>query len=525
MDTQKRYNLWQWRIIIVSMVCYAIFYFVRKNFSIAMPGLTAEYGISNTSFGIIIGLGSIVYGLARFINGFIVDKVSTKVFMAIGLFLCALANFCFGFGADLSYLITGVHDGPQFVNMLILVMGVTIVLNQYFQGMGYPPCARMLPTWIPPGQLATKMSIWNTSHSIGAIAASVVCGLIMSNMGADMTGDSSVVHAITQNLAGSIKGWDGLSAAEQTSRVLSYAGHYGAWRWCFWIPALFALVGGILILIGLKDRPQDVGLPEVEGTHTGKDDTAGQKGAHSAFLRHMVFKNRWVWTLSIANIFVYVLRVGVLDWGPKFLTEHRGMDIKSAAWSVAFFELLAIFGTIFAGWATDHIFKGKAHRMCVFSMIGAVVFFGLFALLPNINPFLSIFILALGGFCIYGPQALIGIGAANQATKEASATANGLTGILGYVGSALAAIAIGLIADKLGWNAVFMTFIFVGIIGVLIFLSMWKAPRDGYARAQAFTSSLIGEAKELVSGAKALDKEVAKEEKEEEIIREQEENS
>jgi Sugar phosphate permease len=69
------------------MACYAIFYFVRKNFSIAMPGLTAEYGISNTSFGIIIGLGSMVYGLARFINGFIVDKVSTKVFMAIGLFL------------------------------------------------------------------------------------------------------------------------------------------------------------------------------------------------------------------------------------------------------------------------------------------------------------------------------------------------------------------------------------------------------------------------------------------------------
>ena len=181
--------------------------------------------------------------------------------------------------------------------------------------------------------------------------------------------------------------------------------------------------------------------------------------------------------------------------------------------------MLAIFGTIFAGWATDHLFKGKAHRMCVFSMVGAVVFFGLFALLPNINPFLSIFILALGGFCIYGPQALIGIGAANQATKEASATANGLTGILGYVGSALAAVAIGLIADKLGWNAVFMTFIFVGIIGVLIFLSMWKAPRDGYARAQAFTASLIGEAKELVSDAKALDKTVAKEEKEEEKIR------
>ena len=85
------------------------------------------------------------------------------------------------------------------------------------------------------------------------------------------------------------------------------------------------------------------------------------------------------------------------------------------------------------------------------------------------------------------------------------------------------AIAIGLIADHLGWNAVFMTFIFVGIIGVLIFLSMWKAPRDGYARAQAFTTSLISEAKELVSGAKVLDKAIDKEDKEEEKNRPHEE--
>lgn len=488
-QTNKSFNYWQWRIIIVSMICYSMFYFCRKNFSIAMPGLTAEYGISNTSFGIIIGLGSLLYGLARFINGFIVEKYSTKVFMAIGLLLCAIANFGFGFGADLSYLLSGVHEGPQFVNMLIFVMGVTIIFNQYFQGMGYPPMARMLPTWIPPHQLATKMSIWNTSHSIGAILASVGCGLIMSNMGADLTGDSSVVARITANLSGTIKGWDGMDVADRTAKVLSYAGHVGAWRWCFFIPALFALVGCIGILTGLKDKPQDVGLPEVEGTHTGKDGIHGKKGAHKAFLRHMVFKNRWVWTFAIANIFVYVLRVGVLDWGPKFLTEHKGMDIKSAAWSVAFFELLAIFGTIVAGWATDHIFKGKAHRMCVVCMIGSVISFGAFALLPDIPNIVSIIILACGGFCIYGPQALIGIGAANQATKEASATANGLTGIMGYAGSAVSAVIFGIIADKLGWDAVFLSFIIVGIVGTLIFASMWAAPRDGYDRAQEFTSN------------------------------------
>ena len=36
--TNKSFKYWQWRTIIGSMVVYAIYYFVRKNFSIAMPG-------------------------------------------------------------------------------------------------------------------------------------------------------------------------------------------------------------------------------------------------------------------------------------------------------------------------------------------------------------------------------------------------------------------------------------------------------------------------------------------------------
>ena len=81
---------------------------------------------------------------------------------------------------------------------------------------------------------------------------------------------------------------------------------------------------------------------------------------------------------------------------------------------------------------------------------------------------------------------MIGIGSANQATKEAAATANGLAGIFGYVGSFLSAIGVGIIADHYGWNVVFYLIIGVGVLGAITFLTMWMAPRDGYARAQKF---------------------------------------
>lgn len=480
--TVKQFKQWQMRTIIVSMIGYAIYYFVRKNFSVAMPGLTAQYGITNASFGWIIGIGSLVYGFSRFINGFVVDKASSRAVMAIGLLLCAASNFCFGFGVNISGMIVGGYDGPDLVNALILVMGVTSILNQYFQGIGYPPCARLLPTWIHPSELATKMSIWNTSHSIGAGAAVLACGFIMGSMGQDLSSDPHVIATIASNLKLDP------SNADNMKTILSYASHWDAWRWCFWLPGCLAVIGAIWLYVGLRDDPRSVGLPELPGTTTGKgkQPDGAKKSSHSRFLKVMVWTNRWIWTLCIANVFVYVMRMGILDWGPKFLTEARGMSIEMAATSVAIFEVCAIVGTIFAGWATDRIFKGKAHRMCLICMIGAVLFMSLFIFLTGIPTGVSIAILAMAGFFIYGPQALIGIASANQATKDASATANGLAGVFGYLGSFLSAIGVGYISDAYGWNMVFFLFIGVGILGAVTFVSMWAAPRDGYARSNAY---------------------------------------
>ena len=43
MKTNKSFLYWQWRTIIVTMVGYALFYFVRKNFSFAIPGLRIRH--------------------------------------------------------------------------------------------------------------------------------------------------------------------------------------------------------------------------------------------------------------------------------------------------------------------------------------------------------------------------------------------------------------------------------------------------------------------------------------------------
>ncbi|MGC4081684.1 MAG: MFS transporter [Vicinamibacterales bacterium] len=78
--------------------------------------------------------------------------------MVAGLLLSALANVAFG------------------LSSVVLAFGIFWMINGWVQGMGFPPCARLMTHWFPPEKLATKMSIWNTSHSIGAALVAIFCG-------------------------------------------------------------------------------------------------------------------------------------------------------------------------------------------------------------------------------------------------------------------------------------------------------------------------------------------------------------
>lgn len=446
-EQAAKFKYWQRRTIIAAMVGYALYYFVRKNFSLAMPGLEAEFGITKVQLGLFLTLNGVVYGLSRFINGFIADRFSARKMMVFGLACSSIANFAFGFSDKFATLISGEASGSDFITALVLFMGTMWLINGYLQGFGVPPVPRLMTHWIPSNELATKMSIWNTSHSIGAGLVMLLCGFLMN--------------------------------------------HYGmsAWRLCFIVPATISMVGAIGLWFALRDTPSSVGLPELSNTESHGEPEGEKKqtaAEYKAFIRKRVFGNRIIWMLAATNFFVYVVRFAVLDWGPTLLSESKGISLGIAAVMIAIFELAGgNLGMIVAGWATDRFFGSRAHRTCVACMIGALLSIVCFWLLPFDSPW---WVLAIPftfiGFFLYGPQALLGIAAANQATKRASSSANGLLGISGYASALFSGVGFGFVAQHYGWSATYVTMIVTSVIAIMVLLSIWNAPSDGYAAAE-----------------------------------------
>jgi OPA family glycerol-3-phosphate transporter-like MFS transporter/OPA family sugar phosphate sensor protein UhpC-like MFS transporter len=90
--------------------------------------------------------------------------------------------------------------------------------------------------------------------------------------------------------------------------------------------------------------------------------------------------------------------------------------------------------------------------------------------------------LVLSAFFIYGPQALSGACASQQATKHAAGTANGIIGIFGYASATVSGILFGILADSKGWDTVFVLSIVFGLLGSIVIALMWNAPADGYEK-------------------------------------------
>ena len=172
--TIKKYNYWQWRTLIILMLGYALFYFVRKNFSIAMPALESELGLSKTQLGIFLTLNGVIYGVSRLVNGMLADRFSRKRMMALGLLLSAIVNIAIGFIPAVNGFFNVLDTSGKATIGFVYLLGSLWLINGYLQGMGYPPCSSLMAHWIRPSELATKQSIWNASHSIGAGLLSVI---------------------------------------------------------------------------------------------------------------------------------------------------------------------------------------------------------------------------------------------------------------------------------------------------------------------------------------------------------------
>lgn len=153
-----KYKRMRLQVFLGIFIGYAGFYIVRKNFSMAIPEL-ALLGFDQSELSIVLAMNAVSYALSKFLMGSVSDRSNARVFLPLGLVLAALS---------MMFMIVPVTLlGPEHKRLAIFIMAVLNFLVGWFNGMGWPPCGRVMTHWFSIKERGTKMSIWNCAHNVG----------------------------------------------------------------------------------------------------------------------------------------------------------------------------------------------------------------------------------------------------------------------------------------------------------------------------------------------------------------------
>lgn len=451
---KKVYSSMRLRVFLGAFLGYAGYYLVRKNLSLAAPGMIDEGLLDKAGIGIAMSAVSIAYAFSKFIMGSISDRSDARKFLCVGLLLSSLAMIVAGV---FPYSASSMAFNVATVFFLMLIVG-------WLSGMGWPPCGRIMAHWFSQNERSFKMSVWNTSHTFGSGSLGLLASL----------GMTAVVAF-------------GVPVVE-------------SWRGAFILPAIVAIFIAAICWLLIRDTPQSCGLPSINdyqhdysGVGSRQDDT--KKIPFRTLFVDYVFKNRLLWIIAFANAFVYMVRYGVGDWAPIYLQESGMMTAAESNLAFSLHNYAGILGTIVCGYVSARFFKGRCTPPNVIFMIlvlaGTLLYWQadnvatLFvparsAVYPILCKSLVYSALIIVGFCIYGPVAMLGIQAVNLVPKNAAGTAAGFVGLFGYLfGDAiLSKLLMGTVAQNAGWHVTFMLLAFASIAAVLLCSLTWRSEKQ-----------------------------------------------
>ena len=418
-EIERFYPVYRWRVFETAFVAYATFYIVRNNFAPVAKEIGTALHYDKGMIGDILAGTAIAYGLGKFVMGYFADRSDARKYAAVGMLLTAALNFIFG--------ATRNYWGHVFL----------WTMNGFVQGMGYGPCTRGLSHWYSVNERGKIFGFWNISHNVG----------------------------------GGIAGYLAATCAEQ-------------WNWpsAFYVPGVIATLCAFYLFWRMRDTPQSLGLPPVE--EYKQDFPPDEKELHEKELtgRELLMKyilpNKMLWVLSLANIFVYIARYAMVDWGPTYLKEVKGASLAQGGFSTLVIEFAGAAGMLSMGWLSDKL-GGRRARVSVLAMLPLVAAFGAIRLTPKGTLWLDMALFAVIGFFVYTPVMFSGVMSLDLTTKKAVGTAAGFVGLFGYVGRVIQGKGLGWMAQHYGWNAALYAVIVCAFVGLALLACMWNVRPRG----------------------------------------------
>ncbi|WP_309066877.1 MFS transporter [Microbacterium sp.] len=276
----------RWKLFVLLLILVAVNYIDRGSISVALPIIQKEFDLAPEMVGFLLSAFFWTYALMQVPVGYLIDRFGPRTMMTAS---------CVGWGAAtaLSGLAT------NFLSMFIAraAIGVT-------EAGVMPAGGKLNALWMHHKERGRGATILDAGAPLGAgLGGILITWLIMST---------------------------------------------GSWRTAFIIAGVATVLLGLVVWWYVRDNPRqhravnDAEAEYLEASHREEAASVPAGVTRRGLVQYLRFRSFWAmcfgW-LGFNGVFY-----GLLTWGPLYLSEAKGFDLKTIGWST-----LVIFGAGFVG--------------------------------------------------------------------------------------------------------------------------------------------------------------------------------
>ena len=303
---------------------------------------------------------------------------------------------------------------------------VLYALNGFFQASGWPGNVKAMAAVYGPSERGAVMGLWTTCFQVGPLVATALAAWLLA--------------------------------------------HHG-WRSAFFGPAAWVALVGLAILLCLPERAPS------EPQAASREPQA-EIAAEIAAARREVLKNPMVWLLGASYFGLKLIRYCIDFWQPFYLERALGYAKDEAAYFSTAFQFGGIFGSILVGLISDKWFPHRRGAVATVMTVLLALSLVLYAQVGSSSKLAGALALALVGFCLFGPDALIsGVAAQDLGGRHAAALVAGIINGCGSIGAIAQGALVAGVSDRYGWQSVFHVLVALAAVSSVALAVVWRLQR------------------------------------------------
>lgn len=331
----------RWRIFGIVFVLVVINLIDRTALSIAMPTIAKEFNLEPAMQGLILSAFFWSYAALQIPGGWLIDKFGPRA-------LITGATIGWGIFQSIAGLCTG---------------GVTLLLSRIGLGAAeaplFPAGAKLNSIWLSPKERGRGAVLMDSGAPLGAAFGGVIIAWL----------------------------------------ILAF----GSWRTAFVVAGVATILLGYLAWWYLRDDPAE--HPGVDARELALIEASAASAASAEAAAPKQISPRSLSAILVGRMSWAMINFGLLTWGPSYLAQARGFDLKQMGGATFVIFLSGMFGSLLSGFLVDKLQEKGLRRSVTYKL--ALGFSGLgvmasFLALPEVaDPVMAVALLSVTLFLLY----------------------------------------------------------------------------------------------------------------------------